>query len=204
MVKKSIYPKTRRLGYQDKSIVITEKLDGSNLAFFKKDGVVYIATRNNIINTKEDSEHFKKILYKGLQGWLDENLTKLQDDLYEGAVICGEWIGMGKLKYPHLDKKFYMFAKGNLDDDLNLIKINYTHEFFKYCFTNQEVPEYLGLVPVVVEISYVPSIEDMDSLYDNYGRAQECREIEGFIINNNNSILKYVRMKNGKLEPHFS
>ena len=113
MIKKSIYPKTKRLGSL-KDIIITEKLDGSNLAFFKKDGVVYIATRNNILNTKEDLIENKNILYKGMQGWLDENLSKLEENLFEGAVVCGEWIGMGKLKYPHLDKRFYMFAKANL------------------------------------------------------------------------------------------
>lgn len=38
MIKKSIYPKTKRLGKENSVITITEKLDGSNLAFFKKDG----------------------------------------------------------------------------------------------------------------------------------------------------------------------
>ena len=41
MIKKSIYPKTKRIGDAN-TVVITEKLDGSNLAFFKKDGVIYI------------------------------------------------------------------------------------------------------------------------------------------------------------------
>lgn len=204
MIKKSIYPKTKRLGRDgNNTIVITEKLDGSNLAFFKKDGIIHIATRNNILNLKEDKEHFKKILYKGMQGWLDENLKYLIEDLYEGAVICGEWIGMGKLNYPNLDKRFYMFAKGNLDEELNLIKINYTHDFFKYCFNNQEIPEYIGVVPKVKEMGLLPTIEDMDKLYEEY-RTQEQRDIEGFVINNNNSILKYVRMKDGKLGLHHS
>ena len=203
MIKKSIYPKTKRLG-NTISVVITEKLDGSNLAFFKKDGVVYIATRNNILNTKEDTEHFKKILYKGLQGWLDEYLHILEEVLFEGSVICGEWMGMGNIKYPHLDKRFYMFAKANFDEDYLLKNINYTHEFFKFCFIDQEIPEFIGVVPIVEEIEYIPSIEYMDSLYERYKSEQADRDIEGFVVCNNNNILKYVRMKNGKLEPHFS
>ena len=60
MIKKSIYPKTKRLGKENTVITITEKLDGSNLAFFKKDGVIHIATRSNILNLEEDKEYFKR------------------------------------------------------------------------------------------------------------------------------------------------
>ena len=201
MIKKSIYPKTKRLGKENPVITITEKLDGSNLAFFKKDGVVHIATRSDILNLEEDKKHFKKILYKGMQDWLDENLEHLTEDLYEGAVIIGEWIAMGKLNYPNLNKRFYMFAKGNLDEELNLIKINYTHDFFQYCFNSREIPEYIGVVPIVKQTIVLPIIEEMDALYEQY-REDECRDIEGFVINNNNSISKYVRMKNGHIEPH--
>lgn len=202
MIKKSIYPKTKRLGNLN-NIVITEKLDGSNLSFFKKDGVIYIATRNNILNTKEDVGEFKKYLYKGMQGWLDDNLCTLEESLAEGAVICGEWLGMGKLTYPDFNKRFYMFAKANLEEDLSLKNINYTHGFFKYPFKNQEIPEFIGVVPIVDEIAFLPTIEDMDKLYGDYtSRVERC--VEGFIIHNGNSIKKYVRMKNGKIEPHFS
>ena len=203
MIKKSIYPKTKRLGKENSVITITEKLDGSNLAFFKKNGVIHIATRSNILNLEEDKEYFKKILYKGMQGWLDENLEHLTEDLYEGAVIIGEWIAMGKLNYPNLNKRFYMFAKGNLDEELNLIKINYTHDFFQYCFNSREIPEYIGFVPIVKQMIVLPTIEEMDALYEQY-REDEGRDIEGFVINNNNSISKYVRMKNGHVEPHHS
>lgn len=202
MVKKSIYPKTKRLGTL-KDIIITEKLDGSNLAFFKKEGIVYIATRNNILNTKEDLIENKNILYKGLQGWLEQNLYKLEEVLVEGSVICGEWIGMGKLKYPNLDKRFYIFAKANLEDDMTLKNINYTHDFFKYCFANQEIPNFIGIVPVVKTVDFLPSVQDMDQLYNKY-TEHENRDIEGFVICNNNTVLKYVRMKNGKIEAHFS
>ena len=202
MIKKSIYPKTKRIGNVN-TVVITEKLDGSNLAFFKKDGVIYIATRNNILNTKEDTGEFKSILYKGMQGWLSENLSKLEDLLCEGSVICGEWIGMGRLSYPNLDKRFYMFAKANLEYDLSLKNIVYIHDFFKYSFTNQEIPDFVGVVPIVKEVNFAPQIKDMDELYQEYTKEVD-RDVEGFIICQSNSILKYVRMKNGKIEPHFS
>ena len=48
MIKKSIYPKTRRVKIAGEKVYITEKLDGSNLVFFKKNDEVYIAQRKNI------------------------------------------------------------------------------------------------------------------------------------------------------------
>lgn len=202
MIKKSIYPKTKRLDSLNQ-IVITEKIDGSNLSFFKKDGTIYIATREYILNTKDDLIEHCGLLYKGMECWLSENLNKLEECLFEGSVVCGEWIGMGKLKYPHLDKKFYMYAKANLEDDMTLKNINYNHELFKYCFVNQNVPDFIGKAPVVCSIDYIPSIENMDDLYSEY-IEKENRKVEGFVICNNNNITKYVRMKSGKLKPHFS
>jgi len=49
MIKKSLYPKTKRLSKNSKKIVVTEKLDGSNIGFFKLNGELVIATRNNIL-----------------------------------------------------------------------------------------------------------------------------------------------------------
>ena len=43
----------------------------------------------------------------------------------------------------------------------------------------------------------------LDSLYEEY-RAEENRDIEGFIVVESNGIKKYVRMKRGVLEPHHS
>lgn len=202
MMKKSLYPKTSRIGHEKKQYVITEKLDGSNCAFFKKNGELYVATRNNILNLRQDQEHFKQVLYKGMQGWIEEHIDKLEVGLHEGSVICGEWIGMGKIAYPHLDKRFYMFAKGNIDDNFDLNRINYTQEFFKYSFIEKEIPDFIGVVPIAKIMDEVPSIVELDVLYDEYC-TNEGRDIEGFIVQYSDSIVKkYVRMKNGKLELH--
>lgn len=204
MMKKTFYPKTSRIGKEKKQYVITEKLDGSNCAFFKKGGQLYVATRNNILNLREDKEYFKNILYKGMQGWIEQNLDALESALYEGSAIIGEWVGMGKISYDNLDKRFYMFAKGNVDDNFELNRVNYTHEFFMYSFIEQEIPNFIGVVPIVKILDETPSIEDLDILYDEYCLAEQ-REVEGFVVQYDNyTIKKYVRMKNGKLEPHKS
>ena len=78
-------------------------------------------------------EENKQMLYKGLKGWLDENGEDLKNRLMEGSGLFGEWIGMGKIKYPDLDKKVYMFAKANYDKG-EIKNLYYEHGLFKYPF----------------------------------------------------------------------
>lgn len=198
MLKKTLYPKTKRVQFKNR-VVITEKLDGSNIGFFKVNGELIIAQRNNIFLLSEIEEN-KQMLYKGLQGWLQEYGEDLQNRLIEGSGFFGEWIGMGKIKYPELDKKVYMFAKANYDKG-EIKNLYYEHELFKYPFENQEFPEYIGIVPVVEECGSYPDIEKLNCLYEIY-KAKTQRNVEGFIIAQNNNVNKYVRMKNGKLQDH--
>lgn len=205
MIKKEIYPKTQRLKCSGEKIYITEKLDGSNLVFFKKNDIIHIAQRKNIytINDIEKTE-VKGIMYKGLYQWLIDNKAILEEELLENSVICGEWLGMGCLKYSvdEFDKRWYMFAKANIDDEYNLYNIIYDHNLFKYPFKNQMIPKFIGVVPEVVELNVLPNKEYLDSIYEKYCKKVN-RNVEGFVVNYNNIISKYVRMKNGKLKEHF-
>lgn len=205
MIKKEIYPKTQRLKCSGEKIYITEKLDGSNLIFFKKNDIIHIAQRKNIytINDIENTE-IKGIMYKGLYQWLIDNKEILEEELLENSVICGEWLGMGCLKYSvdEFDKRWYMFAKANIDDEYNLYNIIYDHNLFKYPFKNQMIPKFIGVVPEVVELNVLPNKEYLDSIYEKYCKKVN-RNVEGFVVNYNNIISKYVRMKNGKLKEHF-
>ena len=97
MLKKEIYPKTKRINCSAVLIEITEKLDGSNLCIFKKEDNLYIAQRNNIF-TYDELEENKDKIYKGLYQWLKDNKEQL-NVIRNNAVICGEWLGMGKIKY---------------------------------------------------------------------------------------------------------
>ena len=198
MIKKTLYPKTKRVQFKNR-VVITEKLDGSNIGFFKVNGELIIAQRNNIFLMNELEEN-KQMLYKGLKGWLEENGEDLQNRLMEGSGFFGEWIGMGKIKYPDLDKKVYMFAKANYDKE-EIKNLYYEHELFIYPFENQEIPEYIGIVPVVEQRSSYPDIETLDYNYELY-KIKVNRNVEGFILAQNNNVNKYVRMKNGQLQAH--
>lgn len=200
MIKKEIYPKTKRINCNGEKIEITEKLDGSNLVIFKSCDHLYIAQRNNIIEMSELEEN-KGILYKGLYEWLNNYKYELLEELHEDSAICGEWLGMGQIKYTidKFDKRFYMFAKANFNlATCELYNINYTHELFVYPFKSQVIPPYIGIVPVVAQISYLPNKEKLDLLYEKY-TTKEDRKVEGFVINTMNSISKYVRIKRGKV-----
>lgn len=109
-----------------------------------------------------------------------------------------DWNGTDK--YPDLDKKVYMFAKANYDKG-EIKNLYYDHELFKYPFENQEIPEYIGIVPVVEQRESIPYVETLDYLYELY-KIKTNRNVEGFIIAQNNNVNKYVRMKNGKLQAH--
>lgn len=200
MVGKRIYPKTERISSLGGKVYITEKIDGSNLVFFKKDNVLYIAQRKNIYSIEELDE-VKGICYKGLYEWLKNNGQVLIDELRDNSAICGEWIGMGKLKYnvDEFDKRWYMFAKANIDDKFNLYNLIYEHDLFIYPFISQVIPNFIGIVPEVTELRAIPTKEHLDSIYEKYRNKVGNRSVEGFVINYKNSISKYVRMKNGKL-----
>ena len=203
MIKKEIYPKTKRVSCKGDKVYITEKLDGSNLVFFKKDDELYIAKSKNIFKISELEED-KGILYKGLYQWLVDNKDVLINELHDNSAICGEWLGMGCLKYTidEFDKRWYMFAKANIDDEFNLYNLNYDHSLFIYPFISQEVPNFIGIVPEVVELNILPTKEHLDSIYEKYCNTVN-RNVEGFVVNYKNNITKYVRMKNGKLQEHF-
>ena len=204
MIKKCIYPKTERVKVEQSNVCeVTEKLDGSNLCIFKKNDILHIAQRNNRFSI-EEIEEVKDKLYSGLYAWILEHKEVLEKELRNDSCICGEWLGMGKLKYDvgEFDKRYYMFAKANINDNFELFNIYYYHELFKYPFESLEIPTFIGVVPVAYELGIVPNKEKLDELYEKYCQKVN-RNVEGFVVNYSNHITKYVRMKNGKLQEHF-
>lgn len=202
MIKKEIYPKTKRVICSGEKIEISEKLDGSNLCIFKLNDVLYVAQRKTILTFDELDQH-KDVLYKGLYQWLKDYKEEL-NQIRNNSVVCGEWLGMGKLKYTvdEFEKRFYMFAKANITEDLTLYNIYYYHELFVFPFEDLKIPKCIGIVPLVYELEYLPDKDKLDVLYDKYTKKVN-RNVEGFVVNYKNNITKYVRMKNGKLQEHF-
>ena len=112
MIKKEIYPKTQRLKCKGEQVEVTEKLDGSNLCIFKKEDIMYLAQRNNIF-TFDELEENKDKLYKGVYQWILDNKQVLEEQIINNSVVCGEWLGMGQIKYSvdRFDKRLYIDRK---------------------------------------------------------------------------------------------
>lgn len=206
MIKHTMYPKTTRIGNEKTNIIITEKLDGSNLGFANVNGRLLVAQRNNIYFYDELKNDGSEKLYKGLHAWLKENHEELLKSIFLNSVVFGEWIGMGKISYG-LEKRFYMFAKARVEwkeeeTYPTVSKIIYNPELLKYAFNEQVLPSFVGQVPLVEQMSDVPSVKELDELYARYTENKETK-VEGFvIIINNETIKKYVRFKDGKESPH--
>lgn len=144
-------------------------------------------------------------LYKGLLGFINENVDNL-NKIVEGAVIFGEWIGMGRIHYKDtLSSNYLLFAKARIikNDEGQFSTFNYRYnvEELKYAFDGQEIPSNFGVVPVI-EMSDEYSLYDLDNVYSNY-IVQVGRDVEGFVLTKNNTPQKYVRHKKGKLINHF-
>lgn len=208
MIKMTLYPKTSRFSENEKGYVLTEKLDGSNLGIGRIGEQIYICQRNYVFTLEEIIEG-TKLEYKGLRDWLIEHQRELKELIYDGSIMFGEWLGMGKISYLHLDKfkdRFYVFAKGRIklnEDRLELSNLVYDLDLLHYVFTTQEFPEFISRVPLVDKLKDI-SIENLDIVYDNYVN-EENRKVEGFVIYDIRSkvIKKYVRYnREGKLVPH--
>ncbi len=194
---KKLYPKTARL--KDTPIMITEKLDGSNLGIFKLNGELLFAQRNNIYR---ETELNKDNSYKGLSTWLKEHRPALEL-INEGSGVFGEWLGMGQIKYD-TPFKFHVFCKARIDLDYNITRLNYDFMSFPYVFSDENFPDCLPTVPIVAMISGGEvKVSDLDKLYEQT-IAKVDRKIEGFVVIIKNTPHKYVRMKNGRLTDHFT
>lgn len=208
MIKMTLYPKTIRYSENEKGYVLTEKLDGSNLGIGKIGEQIYICQRNYVFILDEIINN-NKAGYKGLREWLVEHRQELEELIYDGSIMFGEWIGMGKISYLHLDKfknRFFVFAKGRIKlnkDKLELSNLVYDLDLLHYVFTTQEFPNFISKVPLVDKLEDI-NIEILDKVYNDY-IDKENRKIEGFVIYDVRSkvIKKYVRYdRNGKLVPH--
>ena len=111
---------------------------------------------------------------------------------------------MGTLKYlnrEEFDKRFYMFAKANITRDFSLINKTHYHELFIHSFKNKTIPDFIGVVPLIKVLSFAPTKTQLDIIYEAYSNKVQ-RDIEGIVVNYQNNISKYVRMKGGILQEH--
>ncbi|WP_289767448.1 RNA ligase family protein [Faecalibaculum rodentium] len=203
MIKRTLYPETPRIPEKTNNGVVTEKMDGENLTILKYNGELLIAQRNKIFN-KDEVFSDGNIGYKGLKGWAREHWEWFDMYLNDNTALCGEWmVGRAKSYPPEVvDKKFYIFATAKVMPGLSLWDFDYYREHVDNAFGISEEfldLNWLGFVPTVKRIYKFPNKDELDEIYEQYCKYVGGRKVEGFVINTNNMIYKYVRMKNGEV-----
>lgn len=203
MLKRTIYPKTARLSIYSSQVEITEKLNGENLGMFKSDGKLIIAQRNTLYCWDSIKDNGAQGIYKGLFGWLTDNAEEITNSLYEGSGIIGEF-NLKKMGYT-FKNKFHIYAKARIEGDglanYELTNIIYSHALIPWVFEDRIIPDCISIVPLVKVQLENPTKEDLDVLYEDY-TEEVGRKVEGFIVNYNENVLKYIRYKNFKLTEH--
>lgn len=203
MIKRTLYPETPRIPEKTVNAIITEKMDGANLTILKCNGELFIAQRNSIFN-KDEVFGDGNIGYRGLKGWAREHWEWFDKCLNDNTALCGEWMVETAKSYPPevVHEKFYIFATAKVVPGPNLCDFDYYQEHVGDAFgISTEFLDiiWLKFVPTVARICKFPDKEQLDDIYDAYCKCVGGRKVEGFVINVNNMIFKYVRMKNGKV-----
>ena len=78
-------------------IVVQEKLDGSNTAIYNDNGKIRYFSRSQELTGEDGLGGFKK--------WIQQKEDKILENLPNGYVLYGEWLGQGKINYNSLAKQ---------------------------------------------------------------------------------------------------
>lgn len=180
------------------------------------DGTLYIAQRKNILTLDEAKD--APGLYRGPGEWLTAHGEDLAQRIRPGSLICGEWLGMGKLKYPDSFGRYNMFAKARLAPceqisgaSIDESTLCYDPDEFYRAFSADgteyaAVPDYIGTVPVIARTNEAPTTGYLDGVYAEYADRVQ-RPVEGIVISQKElpgRRCKYVRLKNSIATPHIT
>lgn len=211
MIRLKTYDKTERIRPDSYRWLITEKLNGSNLCI----GMTACGSGTLLIHQRKKSvtiDEADRLDYPGLKTWVREHEDVLRR-IYPGSVLCGEWLGMGKLRYPESEfpNRFNVFAKARYisehGPEINPETLNYDPDTFGYVLGMEcgaALPDCMSSVPVVQVLPEPPSIERLNLIYSEYAE-NAGRPVEGFVITDigpRHHRCKYVRFKAGKLTDH--
>ena len=88
--------------FNDRGLVVQEKLDGSNASFTVDNGELQCFSRRKKLNEKET--------LNGFYGWVHENIQEDVFDFLEDYIIFVEWLVKHKIQYKEeCYKEFYVF-----------------------------------------------------------------------------------------------
>ena len=148
------WPKIPR--YENDSVIITEKIDGTNACIaIHDDGTYHVQSRNNIITPEKDNAGFAR--------WVQENWDDIKQ-LGHGYHYGEWWFGKIQLGYV-VEKRFSLFNSGR--------------------WNKENLPSCIGVVPILYQGQLTPTIieELKKELKDKGSKAVEgWMRPEGFCI----------------------
>lgn len=173
---------------KDETIVIQEKLDGSNTAIFNDNGNIRYYSRQNELKGEDGLGGFVR--------WIKQKEEKIKEYLPKGWVLYGEWLEQGKISYNSLAKQgkiepYYVF-----DVASKIIPNKTENDDFERDFVSmdimQEVAKNIGL-KVVPELDIIKfnNYEELKEKYvDNQKSALDGTDCirEGIVIKTLNGV----------------
>ena len=123
------WPKIPR--YENDSVIITEKIDGTNACIaIHNDGTYHVQSRNKIITPSDDNAGFAR--------WVEENKEEVMK--LGPGYHYGEWWG-GKIQRGYdVEKQFSLFNSGR--------------------WTKENLPACIGVVPILYIGKIYPEVID--------------------------------------------
>ncbi len=151
--------------HKGEKFYITEKIDGSSMTVFKKDGVLGVCSRNlELLETEGNSF------------WKMARLLELEDRIPDGIAIQGELFGEGIQQNP-LKLQGLHFRVYNVYDFLNSKYLNFT-DMRNFC----EI-KHLETVPIISE-NYIltDNTPEIIAMADGNSRISEACKREGLVF----------------------
>lgn len=163
-------------------IVIQEKLDGSNTAIYNDNGKIRYFSRNQELTGEDGLGGFNK--------WIQQKEDKILENLPNGYVLYGEWLGQGKINYNSLAKQEKIEPYYAFDLVKEIINKPTENEDFTRVFASieemKDIASKIGLktVPELNVIDFTNYEELKQEYVDNQKSALEGTDCirEGIVI----------------------
>lgn len=147
------------------TIIVQEKLDGSNVGVAMKDGKIYALTRKGY-----EAKTSPFPMHHAFDEFVEENKSRFRAVLNEGQRICGEWLhtAHGTI-YELWHEPFVAFDI--FDEENNRL----THEEFS------EIAENYFVLPYLISIGGPVSIDSALDALGHYGFHGAKERVEGAV-----------------------
>lgn len=168
--------------YKGETVVIQEKIDGSNTAIYNDNGKIRLYSRSQEL-TGEDG-------LSGFVRYIREREEKILEYLPNGYVLYGEWLNQGKINYNSLAKQGKIEPYYTFDLVKEIINKPTEDEDFTRIFASieemKEISSKIGFKTVPeLSIEKLDSFEELKEKYvDNQKSALEGTDCirEGIVI----------------------